>query len=118
MESFEKIALEHPVATVILLAIGLLGHIPARVAFAPAKGSKLDRVLAIWEALSLDVLKALRKRATESPAVKILEAVSEVRIVPADESEKTPVPSGEQTTKPVTIEREVQPPPKPPEPRS
>jgi len=117
MESFEKIALEHPVATVILLAIGLLGHIPARVAFAPAKGSKLDRALAIWEALSLDVLKALRKRATDSPAVKILEAVSEVRIVPADEPAKPSVPDDPPTT-PFTIEREVQPPPKPPEPQS
>lgn len=91
----------------------LAGHVPIRAALKPTKYSRADKILAAWEALSLDARKLAKSQGKRipwlEPVVLVIDAVYPVPEELASTPELRPPPP-DSTTKPITIEPAPEPP--------
>lgn len=91
----------------------LAGHVPIRAALKPTKYSRADKILAAWEALSLDARKLAKSQDKRihwlEPVVLVIDAVYPVPEEITGHDEVRPPPP-ESTTKPITIEAPPEPP--------
>lgn len=93
----------------------LVGHVPIRAALKPTKYSRADKILAAWEALSLDARKLAKSQGKKipwlEPVVLVIDAVYPVPEELASTPELRPPPP-DSTTKPITIEPPAPEPPR------
>ena len=91
----------------------LVGHVPIRALLKPTKYSRADKILAAWEALSLDARKLAKSQGKKipwlEPVVLVIDAVYPVPEELASSPELRPPPP-DSTTKPITIEPAPEPP--------
>lgn len=91
----------------------LVGHVPIRALLKPTKYSRADKILAAWEALSVDARKLAKSQGKKipwlEPVVLVIDAVYPVPEEITGHDEVRPPPP-ESTTKPITIEAPPEPP--------